>query len=126
MTGVRKRSLIHRIYAVHYTLDLTVTTSGNNCPKCGTRVAPPFGAIFLGPFWPFGYWQCQNCFSPLRFRLLPYYVVNFIALFPGIAFLLLLDVLGYEDTPWAFLAIPVFWAAFYWLAVRIAAVEVEQ
>ena len=90
-------------------------------------MAPPAGSIFFGPFWPsFSYWQCQKCFSPLRFRLLPYYVASLVALLPGMAFLAFLHLLGYADSLWTLIAIPVVWVALYWLVVRIATVEVGQ
>ena len=88
-------------------------------------MAPPFAAVLLGPFWPFGRWQCDECHSRLRFRLIPFYVFASIAMLPAIVLLLLLSVFGLADSAWGFAAVPLYWATLYWLAAKVIAVDVE-
>jgi hypothetical protein len=93
------------------------------CPKCGTQVVPPMRYTVLGPFWPFGQWQCQTCHSPLRFRLLSYHLYALLALLITAAYLLPFHLLGAGDSLWVLTAIPVLWAAVHWLSVRFATVD---
>lgn len=97
-----------------------------SCPTCQQKkAAPPFAAVILGPFWPFGRWQCSQCHSRLRFRLIPFYVVALVALLPVALFFLVLESLGLRDTMWAMTAIPVYWLALYLMAARVVSVDVE-
>ena len=79
--------------------------------------------VILGPFWPFGQWQCETCHSPLRFRVLSYYLCALLALLVAGVYLLPFQLLGGRDSLWALTAIPVMWAALHWFALRFATVD---
>jgi hypothetical protein len=93
------------------------------CPKCGTQVAPPMRYTVLGPFWPFGEWQCQTCHSPLRFRVLSYYLCALLALLVTMVYLLPFHLFGASDSVWLLTAVPVMWVAVHWFTSRFASVE---
>jgi hypothetical protein len=77
----------------------------------------------LGPFWPFGQWQCQTCHSPLRFRVLSYYLCGLLAFLVTMVYALPLHLLGARDTLWMLTAIPVMWTAVHWFTLRFASVD---
>lgn len=91
------------------------------CPVCGANVAPPLRCTLLGPLL-FGEWPCQTCHSPLRFRVLPFYLCGLVALLVGLVGLAPLHLVGLHDSLWSLAVLPVIGAVNHWLAVRFAAV----
>ena len=84
---------------------------------------PPLRFTLLGPFWPFGQWQCDACHSPLRFRVVSYFMSVGVALLIAALYLLPFHLAGFGDSTWVLTVIPVFLAAVHLLTVRLATVD---
>ena len=93
------------------------------CPNCGTRIAPPARYTLLGPFWPFGQWRCHTCKTPLRFRVVSYFVSSIPAIVVAMIYLLPFGLLGGEGSPWALAVLPVYLIAAHWSTVHLASVD---
>lgn len=72
---------------------------------------------------PFGQWQCSKCHSPLRFRVLPFFLSSLAACTIALVYALPFHLLGFGDTPWALSGFLVFGIAMHWLTVRLATVD---
>ncbi len=100
-----------------------MTTNTHVCPNCGAPATSPIRVTLFGPLAPFDSWQCADCFTPLRFRLLSYYAWCIVGFVPVALYLILLAALGQADTLFTFGAIPIMWVSLAWFPSRVAAVE---
>ena len=93
------------------------------CPICNRATTPPLRIVLLGPLFPFGSWQCSECFSPLRLRLMPYYVLAIFGFFS----LLALSAIPHPDHPLlGILALPIALFLIEWVPARYAPVDVDK
>src|SRR5690349_16024579 len=94
------------------------------CPICERATTPPLRVVLLGPIFPFGTWQCAGCFSPLRLRLLAYYVLFFLGFSAFLALLAVVGLFG-EHPLLSILLVPVGLFFIDWVPARYSLVEVD-